>query len=162
MSQQNEVTRALLLGRIRTALVRLNDADAPDDATLEQLAPLFEKAASIVRFSGHHAAGHFLSFLQGPDQVLTTEAISPMDPDLSSNEDVREGASLPIRTAPQPPVDSELVAYKDTQPATVSKAGCSQPPCSRAAKHACPTHTQSAPLGTSQNPIGGSTRSHPY
>ena len=162
MSQSYEATRALLLGRIRTALIRLDSGDTPDNATLEQLVPLLEKAASIVQTSGHHAAGHFLSFLQAPDQVLTTEATTPTDADLSSKENAREGTSLPLRTAPQPPVDSEIVAHKDTQPVTASKAGCFQPPYSRTAKRTYPTHTQSAPPGTSQSPIGGRSRPHPY
>ena len=57
MSQQNEDTRARLLDRVRAALMRLNNADEPDDATLAQLVPLFENAASIVQSSGHHVAG---------------------------------------------------------------------------------------------------------
>ena len=151
-----------MLGRIRTALIRLNNAHTPDDATLAQLVPLFEKAANIVQFSGHHAAGHFLSFLQEPKQVLATEATTSMDPDLSCDEDVRECAPQPNRAPPQPPLDNAPVASNDTQPAIVSKAGCCQPPCGYIAKQACPTHIQRAPLGTPQNPIGGSTRSRPY
>ena len=156
MSQQDEDTRARLLGRVRSALMRLNNADEPDDATLEQLVPLFENAANIVQSSGHHAAGHFLSFLQEPKQSLATVATAPMDPGLPCNGDIHDNASQPDQASAQPSADTMLAASSSVrprvaeappnagagatsqlslpevpssygQPATVSKAGCIQP-----------------------------------
>ena len=106
MSQQDGDTRASLLARIRTALMRLNDAVTPDDDTLAQLVPLFEKAASIVQFSGHHAAGHFLSFLQEPKPGHGTVATAPMDHGLPSDEDIHDDASQSNQASARPPADA--------------------------------------------------------
>ena len=115
MSQQDDHSRQLLLGRIRTALERLDDSETPDDATLARLARIFEEAARIIRFSGHYTPGHFLSFLQELEQALNTEVITPMEPDFPSNENVGEGTSLPSQTTFQPPVDNEPVAPAETR-----------------------------------------------
>ena len=187
MFQQNEDTRTRLLDRVRTALIRLNEADTPDDATLAQLVPLFENAANIVQPSGRHAAGHFLSFLQKPKQGLATVATAPMDPRLPCNGDIHDNASQLNQASARPPADTMPVVSSSVRPRvaealldagagatsqlslsevpisdTQLATGCFQPLYGYIAKQANPAHTQKAPLGTAQNPIGGGTRSHPY
>ena len=168
MPQRNEddETRALLLGRIRTALQRLDDSDTPDNATLARLAIIFEEAVSVLRFSSHHSAGHFLMLLREPERVPAIEAIAPRDPDLQNDEDARECAALSDQTVLQPLVNDEPDTSQDMRPPmameAASKAGCSQPPRSTAMRTPCLTHSQRAPLGTLDNPIGRITRSHPY
>ena len=181
MAQQNEDTRARLLGRIKAALIRCNDADTPDNATLAQLVPLFEHAANIVQSSGCHAAGHFLSFLQKPQQGLATVAAAPMDPRLPCNGDIRDNASQLNQASARPPADAMPVVSSSVRPrvpealldagaGSTSQLSLSEVPSSDMlrpwygyiAKQTNPAHTQKAPLGTAQNPIGRITRSHPY
>ena len=191
MSQQDGDTRARLLVRIRTALIRLDNAVTPDDSTLAQLVLLFENAASIVQSSSPHAAGHFLSFLQEPQPGHGTVATAPMDHGLPSDEDIHDNASQSNQASARPPADAmpaasnavrpcvaeaplddgsgatsqsslSEVPSSDTRLATVSKAGCIQPLYGYNTKQASPAHTQKAPLGTPGNPIGGCTRSRPY
>ena len=153
LRNEDDEARVLLLGRIRNALRQLDQSDTPDNATLARLADIFEEAVSVLHFSSHHSAGHFLVLLQEPVRV----------PDLQNDEDTHECAALSGQTAH---VNEELdISQVMRPPMTIvaaSKAGGSQPPHTTAMRTPCLTHSQRAPLGTLDNPIGKITRSHPY
>ena len=181
MAQQYEETRARLRGRINAALIRCSDEDTPDNATLAQLVPLFEDAANIVQSSRCHAAGHFLSLLQKPKQCLATVAAASMDPRLPCSGDIRDNVSLLNQASARSPADAMPVVSSSVRPrvpealldagaGSTSQLSLSEVPSSDTlqplygyiAKQTNPAHTQKAPLGTAQNPIGRITRSHPY
>jgi len=119
MSQQDGDTRTRLLARIKTAILRLNDSDTPDDATLALLIPYLESAADIAQSSRPRAAGHFLSFLQEPKPGQGTEATTaPMDHGPPSDEDIHGSAPQSDQTPAQPPADAVPAASNAMPPCT--------------------------------------------